>query len=448
MVPPTPKAVKERRYVPLVQPSSSTIGNIELHHHSSDTDYAELLRRSRGSLQSVLGENVTFVLRECLVEELLTGREYIWLKGLIGGTPERQVRELINTILYKGTAKDFLKLLATPDVQINIPGLDLVIPPEPTPLHVSLGVEKARDLPSRAMDTSVNVPIKEEDEKARTPKRKAEQDSEHYKRKVEALMKAFIEEEAGLGALAKIKLSKDGLQEGESVEDELKRIIEASFGKNFLKIMIERNKGDTPLEEIVDFFLRHNIEADVVKIMRLLYTITTENDGEMEEGDAALAVKSGECRISVKRLVSPPHHDENDGEKKEGGAMLAVKSISVKREVSPLRHDENDGKMEERDAIVAVKSSRCCHCTCDDVGNDGKRKKKEEPFFTLENPCICGCSPPFAEVDNPDACAEYFPCCNGRPKPYPVYVPDSPESPDCPDYSYASEHFIDCSQIY
>ena len=147
----TPKSVKEGRYVPLAQPSSPTIGDIELHYHSSDTDYAELLRRSRGSLQRVLGENVAFVLRECLVEELLTGREYIWLKGLIGGTPERQVRELINTILYKGTAKDFLKLLATPDVQINIPGLDLVIPPEPTPLHVSLGVEKPDHLQKRGM---------------------------------------------------------------------------------------------------------------------------------------------------------------------------------------------------------------------------------------------------------------------------------------------------------
>ena len=142
----TPKAVKEGRYVPLAQPSSPTIGDNELHYHSSDTDYAELLRRSRGFLQSVLGENVAFVLRECLVEELLTGREYVSLKGLISGTPERQVRELINTILYKGSAKDFLKLLATPDVRINIPGLDLVIPPGPTPL-----VEKPDHLQKRGM---------------------------------------------------------------------------------------------------------------------------------------------------------------------------------------------------------------------------------------------------------------------------------------------------------
>ena len=146
-------------------------------------------------------------------------------------------------------------------------------------------------------------------------------------RRVEALMKTFVDEEA---VLAKIKLPP---RNKDKVEDVLKKISDDGLERDFLKIMIERNKEDTSLTELLNFFVQNKMEAEAVKIMRGLH--------EMKKSE-----------------LSYP--------------------LSVERQ------DENDGKMEEGHA--AVQSSRCCHCTCGDEENDGKRK--DEPFFTLENPCI------------------------------------------------------------
>ena len=164
-----PKIVKHRRYTPLLKPASF-IGNLELHYPTAATDFGKLLSRDRKKLHAVLAMDIDFILTECLVGELLTGRDYITLKGIISEDVQRQARELITTLIYCGKEKEFLKLLATPDIQTHYKGLNQIVPPAPDAPLVTIDAETLRSLSAAPIqENDVSTPPKMQPETGSSP---------------------------------------------------------------------------------------------------------------------------------------------------------------------------------------------------------------------------------------------------------------------------------------
>ena len=139
------KPLKERRYTPLRRAASpGKIGNIELHFPSDNTDFHHLLQRSRLHLQRILNSDIRFILQECLVEEVISPRDYVSIDGIITEDATFKVRELIDAVLYGGKSRRFLKLLATPHFQNRYPDLETVVPPAPVPLCFSQDAHKVK----------------------------------------------------------------------------------------------------------------------------------------------------------------------------------------------------------------------------------------------------------------------------------------------------------------
>ena len=96
----TPKAVNEGRYVPLAQPSSPTIGNNELHYHSSDTDSESFKRRVEAVMKTFVEEEELGILAKIKLPK-------------DGPRNKDKVADLLKKIIEaESEAEDFLKLLA------------------------------------------------------------------------------------------------------------------------------------------------------------------------------------------------------------------------------------------------------------------------------------------------------------------------------------------------
>ena len=279
--PVTPNAPQKRRYRPLLFPASPRVGNIELNFPDPDTDHASILRRCRSELQKVLCKDVDFILTECLGEELITGPEYIYLKGRINCTPEKQARELINTILIDGKEEEFLKLLISSELQEKYEDLRDIMPEEVVPLHVSLGVQKAREL--RACETEDGPNHFEQSilgEPAKKKERTSSEEEERVKDKVETLLNTITE-----------------------------RVLE----KDFLQVMIENNKEDEDLVTVLNFFIQNDMQAAAVKIMKSLHGVKKTEHREKRHDEEILSPSEGVMPSSEESQKVFPSCCEYDG---------------------------------------------------------------------------------------------------------------------------------------